>query len=210
MSVRQVSTCQGRVDVSGRSRNRVFGSAGRVPHEFMARHHGLRCQGTRRFFCYCLLVIQYMEVGLEHKIQEMVEPLILHAGMELINIEYLRERGGMTLRITIDKEGGITVDDCAFISRLASDVLDVKDPIQGRYNLEVSSPGINRPLVREKDFERFSGEKVFIRTKNMLNGRRRYRGILEKIDEGKVFVKAGEDVFVIPLEDIARARLDII
>ena len=147
---------------------------------------------------------------LEQKIQEIVEPLILHAGMELVNVEYLRERGGMTLRITIDKDGGVTVDDCAFISRLVSDVLDVKDPIQGRYNLEVSSPGINRPLVREKDFERFSGEKVYIKTKKMIDGRRRYRGILEKIDEGRVFVKAGQDLFVIPFEDIARARLDII
>ena len=130
--------------------------------------------------------------------------------MELVNVEYLRGPKGMTLRITIDREGGVSVDDCAQVSRLVSDVLDVKDPIPGHYNLEVSSPGINRPLVKRRDFERFAGEKVFIKTRTMMDGRRRYRGILEKLEGDTVFVRAADGLYSIRMDDIARARLDII
>jgi len=147
---------------------------------------------------------------LEQKIREIVEPLVLHAGMELVNVEYLRGSKGMTLRITIDREGGVSVDDCAQISRLVSDVLDVKDPVPGHYNLEVSSPGINRPLITRRDFERFTGEKVYIKTRNMIDGRRRYRGILEKVEDDTVYVRAVDGLYAVRIEDISRARLDII
>ncbi len=135
---------------------------------------------------------------------------MLHAGMELVQVEYLRAQAGMTLRITIDKAGGVSVEDCAQISRLVSDVLDVKDPIPGAYNLEVSSPGINRPLVKEDDFRRFAGEKAYIKTRTMIDGRRRYRGIIKKIEDGRVHVEASDGEFVIPFDEISRARLDII
>ena len=147
---------------------------------------------------------------MEQKIREIVEPLVLHAGMELVNVEYLRGSKGMTLRITIDREGGVSVDDCAQISRLVSDVLDVKDPVPGHYNLEVSSPGINRPLITRRDFERFTGEKVYIKTRNMIDGRRRYRGILEKVEDDTVYVRAVDGLYAVRIEDISRARLDII
>ncbi len=147
---------------------------------------------------------------MEQKIREIVEPLIIHAGMELVNVEYLRGSAGMTLRITIDKEGGVSIDDCARVSRLVSDVLDVKDPIPGRYNLEVSSPGINRPLITRRDFLRFSGEKVYVKTKTMIDGRRRYRGVLERVDGDTVYVRAADGLYPIRIEDISRARLDII
>ncbi len=147
---------------------------------------------------------------MEQKIREIVEPLILHAGMELVNVEYLRGSKGMTLRITIDKEGGVSVDDCAQVSRLVSDVLDVKDPIPGHYNLEVSSPGINRPLITKRDFERFVGEKVYIKTRTMIDGRRRYRGILEKVEDNTVYVRGTDGIYPIRIDDISRARLDII
>ncbi len=130
--------------------------------------------------------------------------------MELVNVEYMRGPSGMTLRITIDKDGGVTVDDCAHVSRLVSDVLDVKDPIPGHYNLEVSSPGINRPLVRKNDFQRFTGEKVFIKTSRLIEGRRRYRGVLEKVEDDTVYVRAVDGLYPVRFEDISRARLDII
>ncbi len=147
---------------------------------------------------------------LEQHLREIIEPLVIHAGMELVQVEYLRTQSGMTLRITIDKDGGVSVDDCAHISRLVSDVLDVKDPIPGAYNLEVSSPGINRPLVREEDFRRFAGEKVYIKTRTMRDGRRRYRGILRGIEDGAVRVEAADGLYAIPFVEISRARLDII
>ena len=147
---------------------------------------------------------------MEQKIREIVEPLILHAGMELVNVEYLRGQKSMTLRITIDKEGGVSVDDCAQVSRLVSDVLDVKDPIPGHYNLEVSSPGINRPLITKRDFKRFVGEKVYIKTRAMTDGRRRYRGILEKVEDNTVYVRGTDGIYPIHIDDISRARLDII
>ncbi len=130
--------------------------------------------------------------------------------MELINVEYLRGPKGMTLKITIDKEGGVNIDDCAQVSRLVSDVLDVKDPIPGHYNLEVSSPGINRPLITRRDFERFTGEKVYLKTRTMINGRRRYRGMLEKVEDDTVFVRTADGLHPIRMDDISRARLDII
>jgi len=125
-------------------------------------------------------------------------------------VEYLRGPKGMTLKITIDKEGGVNIDDCAQVSRLVSDVLDVKDPIPGHYNLEVSSPGINRPLITRRDFERFTGEKVYLKTRTMINGRRRYRGMLEKVEDDTVFVRTADGLHPIRMDDISRARLDII
>ena len=147
---------------------------------------------------------------MEQEVRKIVEPLILHAGMELVNVEYMRGPSGKTLRITIDKPDGVSLDDCVYISRVVGDLLDVRDPLPGHYNLEVSSPGINRPLVKKDDFKRFLGEKVYIKTKAMIDGRRRYRGILEKVGDKVVYVKAQDGLFPIPFDNISRARLDII
>ncbi|MBW1671652.1 MAG: ribosome maturation factor RimP, partial [Deltaproteobacteria bacterium] len=90
-------------------------------------------------------------------VRALVEPVVVYAGMELIDVEYGREPSGVILRLTIDKPGGVTIDDCSDISRLAGDLLDAKDSVPGSYNMEVSSPGINRPLKKKDDFERFAG-----------------------------------------------------
>ena len=96
------------------------------------------------------------------------------------------------------------------ISRAVSDLLDVYDPVPGSYNLEVSSPGINRPLVRPGDFERFSGERVQVKTSIPIDGRRRFRGILRGLIEDEVVIETSQQVFSLPIEHISKARLDIL
>ncbi len=152
-----------------------------------------------------------IEKRIAKEVQELTEPIITASGMELVDVEFRREAVGMVLRLTIDKEGGVSIDDCAYISRLVGDLLDAKDPIDSQYHLEVSSPGINRALKRPKDFERFSGQKVFITTKELIKGRRRFKGILKCIlDQKVVQVAIGSELYNIPLELIHKARLDIL
>ncbi len=140
----------------------------------------------------------------------MVEPVAIQEGLELVDVEYIKGGGGMILRITIDKASGVTIDDCADFSRLVSDILDATDPIPGPYNLEVSSPGINRPLKRASDFSRFAGEKVFIQTKVPLDGRKRFKGILLGMEGDEVSVECHDGRRKIPLDAIQKARLDLI
>jgi ribosome maturation factor RimP len=150
------------------------------------------------------------EKGLIERLMAILEPLVEHAGKELVDMEYLRSVQGVTLRLTIDKPGGITLDDCEEVSRLASDALDARDFMPGHYNLEVSSPGINRILKRKKDFERFKGEKVYIELKEPMGGKRRYKGLLEDVNEERIYINFGGTAFEIPLDKISKARLDMI
>ena len=143
-------------------------------------------------------------------VRALIEPVVVYTGMELVDVEYGRGPSGTVLRLTIDKPDGVTVDDCADISRLVGDLLDAKDFVPGSYNLEVSSPGINRPLKKRDDFERFAGQKVLIKTREPIDGRRNFRGILHGIRENFIVVSTEKTVFNIPFELVAKARLDII
>jgi ribosome maturation factor RimP len=143
-------------------------------------------------------------------VRALIEPIVVYAGMELIDVEYGREPSGVILRLTIDKPGGVTVDDCSDISRLAGDLLDAKDSLQGPYNLEVSSPGINRPLKKKDDFERFAGQKVLIKTRELIDGRRNFKGILNGTRGNFIVISSEKTIFNIPFELVTKARLDII
>jgi len=137
-----------------------------------------------------------------------VEPILDQKGMELVDIEYRRERGRWVLRLFIDKEGGITLDDCSDVSGEVGAILDVRDIIPHSYNLEVSSPGLDRPLVRERDFLRHLGERVNIKTRSAIDGRRNFSALLEGFKEGKVIVRDDSGmVWEIPLLEIEKARL---
>ncbi len=149
-------------------------------------------------------------VNIAEKVREIVEPIITGSGIELVDVEYFRGPGGMVLRLIVDKPGGVTLDDCADVSHLAGDVLDVEDPVPGSYNLEVSSPGINRPLKRLEDFDRFKGEKAFIQVREMIEGRRRFKGILAGMDNGTILLEIEGELKRIPFDQILKARLDII
>ena len=146
---------------------------------------------------------------IEDAIWKMAEPLIAENGMELIDVEYVKEGAEWYLRLFLDKEGeeGIDLDDCELISRKFSDVLEEKDPISQAYRLEVSSPGIERPLKRTKDFQRFQGEKVQVKTFSEVEGKKQFIGILQETTEETVTVDVDGTNIVIPRKQIGKANL---
>ena len=148
---------------------------------------------------------------IEHRVIELVEPLTTYNGLELVLVEFVKGPRGNILRLVIDKEGGVTLDDCSRLSRVVSDLLDVHDPVPGSYNLEVSSPGINRPLVHLDDYQRFSGKKVFIRTSQPIDGRRKFKGLLIGVSNNEeIIIKGVSEEFLVPFSLINKARLDIL
>ena len=144
------------------------------------------------------------------RIREIARGILEHSGMELIHLEMKREPGGLLLRLYIDKEGGVTLDDCVAMSRQISAQLDVEDPIDGRYTLEVSSPGLDRPLYSDRDYTRFTGRRIRLSTVVPLEGRRNFQGRLEGLADGSVTLTLEDGHRVtIPREQVAKARLEI-
>jgi ribosome maturation factor RimP len=153
------------------------------------------------------------ETGLAAEIAGLAEPLLADLGFRLVRV-VVSGRNGATVQIMAERpeEGTITVEECAEISRRLSPILDVHDPIKGQYTLEVSSPGIDRPLVRPSDFEAWAGYEAKIELKEPLAGRRRFRGMLEGIegDEVRIEVDLGEpgrQVIGLPVRLVGEARL---
>ena len=142
------------------------------------------------------------------------EQMLSSLGMELVDLEYTRQGRAMVLRLFIDKEGGITLDDCAGVSRELSEVLDVEDIIPDHYTLEVSSPGLDRPLKKVEDYEKYKGRLVKIRTFEPLpddagNKRKTFLGELKGLENGIVLLKLKEGQgAAIPFEKVAKANLD--
>ena len=144
----------------------------------------------------------------EQKTEEILLPIIEEHGFELVDVEYVKEGSTWYLRAYIDKPGGITIDDCETVSRRLSDILDEKDYIEEAYILEVSSPGLGRPLKKEKDYKRSLGEEVEIRTYRMIEKQKEFTGILKGYDEGTVTIEienGTEKIF--DKSDIALIRL---
>lgn len=136
------------------------------------------------------------------------EPVIVSMGYELVGIEFSGGTQQGTLRVYIDREQGVDIDDCASISHQISAILDVEEPIQQAYALEVSSPGINRPLFKLEDFERYAGQNAKIKLAVGLQGRRNFKGVLEGITESNtVLIMVDQESFELPLSDIAKANL---
>ncbi len=140
-------------------------------------------------------------------LQQLLEPGVTVLGYDLVGVELTGDGSQTILRVYIELPGGITVADCAKVSHQVSAVLDVEDPIAGEYTLEVSSPGLDRPLVKREDFERFSGNEVKIHTTDAVLGRRNFTGRLQGIDEDLVLVEVDNEIYEIDLENIERARL---
>lgn len=146
---------------------------------------------------------------LTDRIAAMLEPGLEAMGYEIVRVQLSGERRGQTLQIMCDRqdEAPMTVDDCADISRMASAILDVEDPIAGEYNLEVSSPGIDRPLTRPKDFDRFAGFDARIELNTPMNGQKRFKGILRGLDKDAVTLETGDGALRLALADIEKAKL---
>lgn len=144
----------------------------------------------------------------EQKTEEILEPIVEEHGFELVDVEYVKEGSTWYLRAYIDKPGGICIDDCEAVSRRLSDILDEKDYIDDAYILEVSSPGLGRPLRKEKDFRRSLGEEVEVRTYRMIEKQKEFIGILKEYDEKTVTIEEdGGNVRIFEKSDIALIRL---
>jgi ribosome maturation factor RimP len=143
----------------------------------------------------------------ELRLQRLLEPVVESMGYELVATELAGQGGNAVLRAFIDAPGGITLDDCAIVSRQVSAVLDVEDPISEHYTLEVSSPGIERPLVSAEHFRRVIGEQVKVETSVHYLGRRRFLGVLVAVRDGQVSVEVDGEVYDLPLADVDKARL---
>jgi len=142
------------------------------------------------------------------ELQDLLAPSLASLGYELVQLRLL-SGSRPTLQILAEpvNGGSMNVDDCTAVSRHVSAVLDVEDPIAGAYDLEVGSPGIDRPLVKAADYERFKGEEAKIETAAPLNGRKRFRGILEGIEGADVRIKVDDQSYSIPLGAIQAAKL---
>lgn len=154
------------------------------------------------------------KVDVAERVTEIVAEIGAPLGIGLVDLEYKREGRDMVLRVFLEKEGGITLDDCADVSRQLSDILDVEDFMPDHYNLEVSSPGICRPLKKLADYQRFMGHLVKVKTFDMLaddagNKRKTFTGKLVEVGDGVIGIDLTEGQHAsIPLDKVAKANLE--
>jgi ribosome maturation factor RimP len=140
-------------------------------------------------------------------VQHLIEPAVLALGYELVGIEYLSQGRRSLLRIYIDHPDGINVHDCERVSHQISGMLDVEDVIRGQYALEVSSPGLDRPLFTKEQFQRFIGSEVNLRLSIAQHGRKKFKGILRGIDDTNVILHVDEEEIILPFNAIEKANL---
>lgn len=144
----------------------------------------------------------------EQRTEKLLLPIMERTGFELVDVEYVKEAGSFYLRAYIDKEGGITIDDCEVVSRELSDLLDVEDFIPDSYFLEVCSPGLGRQLKKDKDFQRSIGEDVEIKLFKPMDGKKELEGTLEGFDAENIMLRVSEtEVITIPRAGIAIIKL---
>lgn len=143
------------------------------------------------------------------RVTALVEPIIVQAGLELVDVEYAKEGMHWFLRLYIDKEGGVDLDDCALISHRAGETLDKEDFIPHAYMLEVSSPGLERPLKKAADYERYQGRLIKVRTKNVFQGYQEFSGYLAGLEDGKIVLEYQGEQVQIPMDQVEKAHLEI-
>ncbi len=143
------------------------------------------------------------------EIRQVVEPILQSQGLEQVDQEYQRESRGWVLRIYLDREGGVTLDECTEVSREVGAVLEVKDFIPNPYVLEVSSPGLTRPLKKPEDFEKYRNRLVKIKLYEPLEGRKNFKGTLLGLEDERVLMDVEGRVYELPLQGIAKANLEI-
>lgn len=146
-------------------------------------------------------------------VEEMVAPILEELHLELVDVEYVKEGPNWFLRVSIDKETGVDIDECAAVSEKLSEKLDEVDPITENYFLEVSSPGAERPLKKDKDFKRAIGKNVFIKTYEPIDNEKAFEGMLTSFDgtslSVEIKIKTRKKIVVIPYEKVAKARLAV-
>ncbi len=145
--------------------------------------------------------------GRTEQIQQLLEPTVEAMGFELWGLEYLSQGRHSTLRLYIEHEDGIDVDDCAAVSEQVSGVLDVEDPISGEYTLEVSSPGMDRLLFKLQQYPAYIGEVIELRLRSPFEGRRKFKGILKGIEGEDIVVQVDDHEYLLPHSAIDKARV---
>lgn len=142
-------------------------------------------------------------------VAEMTLPVLAQAGLELVDVEFVKEGGHWYLRIFIDKPGGVQLEDCQYVSQKVEKMLDEKDPIPQAYFLEVSSPGIERPLKKPADYTRFTGELANFTTFVPFQGKKKFTGRIIRLEGEEVVLEVGGEELPVPLKQIAAARLEV-
>jgi len=148
-----------------------------------------------------------MGESIMEQVEAIIAPVITEQGLELVDVEYVKEGAHWYLRIYIDKEGGVDIDDCTNVSHLVSEVLDKHDPIAQAYMLEVSSPGLERPLKKDEDFERFTGKLVRVLTKEAYQGYKEFTGYLVGLIEDDIVLEYEKERMSIPRSIVDKANL---
>jgi ribosome maturation factor RimP len=141
------------------------------------------------------------------KIEELCEPAVFALGLELVQLQYRREADGWVVRLLVDRAGGVTVEECGELSRQVSNVLDVEDPILHRYRLEVSSPGLDRPLCKREHFSRFVGEVISLHTHEPFDGRKNFQGVLRGFANDWLLIEVDQIIYELPYEAVEKANL---
>ena len=139
---------------------------------------------------------------------KLIEPVVEGLGYECVGVEYNPHPKHGLLRIFIDREHGVGMEDCTAVSHQVSGVLGVEDPIAGEYNLEVSSPGMERPLFKIEHFKQFIGHRAKVNLFKPVEGRRNITGLIEKVEEGDVYLQQDGQVYVVPFQTMSKARLE--
>ena len=143
------------------------------------------------------------------KVLELLNGPVTEAGYELVTLEYKKEGSAWFLRLFIDKPDGVLIDDCTAVNVLVSPLLESHDPIPQEYTLEVSSPGIFRPLITPEHYSRFIGERIKVSLFTLLEGKKKWKGVLKSAEASEIILDAGDDItLTIALDQIARANLD--
>ena len=148
-----------------------------------------------------------LEQKVINEVAAVMAEVIEHEGFELVDVTYRREPHGWILRVFIDRDDGVTIDDCTLVSRQLSDLLDVKADMPQAYRLEVSSPGLNRPLTKPADFLRFQGKRIRLRTHTAIDGRKNFTGKLLEFRDGNLFLDIEGTVFQIAYGSLEKANL---
>ena len=143
------------------------------------------------------------------QLENLLEPVVSSMGYEFVGLEFISQGRHSILRIYIDSENGVGVDDCANVSRQLSAVLDVEDPIASEYSLEISSPGLNRPLFKLSQYEQFIGEEVKFKTirPQLENGQRKFKGTITAVENNNVVFDIDNEVLSVPFTDIDKANI---
>ena len=150
-----------------------------------------------------------MERALISSLWTMIEPVLEPEGIELVEVEFKMDSGRWILRLYIDLPGGVSLDDCELVSRQVGALLDIKNPIEQPYHLEVSSPGINRVLRKEKDFNRFAGSPIRVKTRRKVAGRRNFSGVLKGMEDSWIVLEVDGNRVEIDPEDVEKAQLHL-